>query len=69
MNLCNIYSIYRFSAACAMDKEASKARLFHVLVQISRSILHNKTRQEMLRDEFFQNDSATLAHMAILVGG
>lgn len=69
VNLCNIYSIYRFTSVCAMAQDASKARLFHVLVQTSRIILHNKTRQTALRDEFFQNDSATLAHMAILVGG
>lgn len=69
VNLCNIYSIYRFTAVCAMAQEASKARLFHVLVQISRIMLHNGARQTALRDEFFQNDSATLAHMAILVGG
>ena len=69
VNLCNLYSFYRFAAVCAMDKEASRERLFHVLVHVSRSLIHNPTQRSRLRDELFQNDSATLAHMAILVGG
>lgn len=68
VNLCNLYSLYRFAAVCACQKEVSRARLTHVLVQISRTVLHNNTRQSRLRDELFKNDSATLAHMAILVG-
>ena len=69
VNLCNLYSVFRFSAVCGCDKEVSKERLFHVLVGVSRSLLHNNTRRNHLRDEFFKNDSATLAHMAILVNG
>lgn len=69
VNLCNLYSIFRFSAVCGCAREVSREQLFHVLVGISRSLLHNKTRSNQLRDEFFQHDSATLAHMAILVGG
>lgn len=67
VNLCNLYSIFRFSAVCGCGKEVSRERLFHVLVYMSRSLLHNKSRRDRLRDEFFQHDSATLAHMAILV--
>ena len=69
VNLCNIYSLYRFSAVCGCDKEVSRERLFRVLVRISRTLLHDRTRSDQLRDNFFQNDSATLAHMAILLGG
>lgn len=69
VNLCNLYGFYRFAAVCAMDKEVSRERLFHVLVHVSRSLIHNPTQRSRLRDELFQNDSATLAHMAILVGG
>ncbi len=69
VNLCNIYSLYRFSAVCGCAKEVSRERLFHVMVGISRSLLHNKTRRNQLQDSFFQHDSATLAHMAILLGG
>ena len=69
VNLCNLYSFYRFAAVCACGKEVSRARLTHVLVQVSRALLHNSVRQSNLREELFKNDSATLAHMAILVGG
>lgn len=69
VNLCNIYSAYRFAAVCAMGREESRESLFHVLVQVSRALLHSGTRQSRLRDELFQNDSASLAHMGILVGG
>ena len=69
VNLCNLYGFYRFAAVCALDKEASRERLFHVLVHVSRSLIHNPAQRSRLRDELFQNDSATLAHMAILVGG
>lgn len=69
VNLCNLYSVYRFAAVCGCEKEVSRKRLFHVLVGISRMLLHNDTRRHQLRDELFQNGSATLAHMAILLGG
>ncbi len=69
MNLCTLYSFFRFCAVCAMDKEATRERLFHILVMASRSLLHSPGRREVLRDELLQNDSATLAHMAILLGG
>lgn len=69
VNLCNLYSLFRFAAVCGCAKEVSRERLFHVLVGISRALLHNSARRNQLRDEFFQHDSATLAHMAILVGG
>lgn len=69
VNLCNIYSLYRFCAVCGCGEGASKERLFHVLVRISREILHNQGRQKKFQESFFQNDSATLAHMAILLGG
>lgn len=69
VSLCNLYSFYRFAAVCAMDKEVSRERLFHVLVHVGRSMLHNPNHGVKLQEEFFQNESATLAHMAILVGG
>ena len=69
VNLCNLYGFYRFAAVCAMDREISRERLFYVLVHVSRSLIHNPTQRSRLRNELFQNGSATLAHMAILVGG
>ena len=69
VGLCNLYSFYRFAAVCGCDKEVSRERLFHVLVQVSRALLHDRGRQIELQDELFRNNSATLAHMAILVTG
>ena len=40
-----------------------------MMVCASRGLMHNTPQKAKLRDEFFQNDSATLAHMAILLSG
>ena len=71
VNLCNLYSFYHFMAvmSCREGVEDIKQELFRLTVFASRSLIHNGARQSQLRDEFFQNDSATLAHMAILLGG
>lgn len=71
VNFCNLYSFYHFMAvmSCREGAEGGKAELFRMMVCASRALIHNDARQTALRDEFFQNDSATLAHMAILVGG
>ena len=69
VRLCNTYSFFRFAAVCGCDKEVSRERLFYILVAASRALLHNSANLNELQDELFQNDSATLAHMAILVGG
>lgn len=69
VNLCNMYSFYRFTAVCGCHKEVSRERLFHVLVQANRRLLHNRSNQAQLRDELIQNSSTSLAHMAILLGG
>lgn len=71
VNFCNLFSFYRFMAVMSCREGASGDRdeLFHLLVFASRSLLHDHLRQTALRDELFQNDSASLAHMAILVSG
>lgn len=71
VNFCNLYSFYRFMAvmSCREDSPGDRTELFRALVFASRSLIHNGSQQSFLRDEFFQNDSATLAHMAILLGG
>lgn len=71
VNFCNLYSVYRFMMVMSCRKGAAGGRneLFRAAVHVSRALIHNSTRQQELRDEFFQNDSATLAHMAILLGG
>lgn len=71
VNFCNLYSFYRFMAvmSCREGASGDKAELFRLMVCASRGLIHNHTRQDMLRDELFQHDSATLAHMAILLAG
>lgn len=71
VNFCNLYSIYRFLSvmSCREGVEDPKEELFRLTVLASRALLHNQTRQTQLRDGLFQNESATLAHMAILLGG
>lgn len=72
VNFCNLYSICRFISVLScydrgMDEAAARAELFRGLTLVSRGLLHNPEAQTHLRDELFQNDSATLAHMAILL--
>lgn len=71
VNFCNLYSFYRFMAVMSCREGASGDRdeLFRLLIFASRNLIHNNVQQTTLRDEFFKNDSATLAHMAILVNG
>lgn len=71
VNFCNLYSIYRFMAvmSCREGAEGDRSELFRLLVYASRSLIHDSTSQTALRDNFFQNDSATLAHMAVLLSG
>lgn len=71
VNFCNLYSFYRFLAvmSCREGTAGDKGELYRMIVFASRSMIHNKNRQTALRDELFKNDSATLAHMAILLGG
>ena len=71
VNFCNLYSFYRFMAVMSCRKGAAGNRedLFRTLVHASRCLLHNGAQRAALRDELFQNDSATLAHMGILLSG
>lgn len=71
VNFCNIYSFYRYMMvmSCREGSPGGREELFRAVVHVSRCLLHNSARQEELRDEFFANDSATLAHMAILLSG
>lgn len=71
VNFCNLYSFYWFMSvmSCREGSPSDRNELFRLLVFASRSLIHNNAQQAALRDEFFQNDSATLAHMAILLSG
>lgn len=69
VNFCSLYSLFRFIAlmSCWKDMPGDKDTLFDGLILVSRSFLHNRGNQTKIRDEFFSNDSTTLAHMAILL--
>ncbi len=71
VDFCNLYSFFRFMAvaSCREGAAGDKAELFRMMVCVSRGLMHNTPQKAKLRDEFFQNDSATLAHMAILLCG
>ena len=71
VNFCNLYACHNFAAvlSCREGVEDCKREMFDLLVQTSRTLLHNRQRQDSLQDDLFQHDSATLAHMAILLGG
>ena len=70
VNFCNLYSFYRFMAVMSCRENAGELQeeLFRSIVHASRGLIHNGAHQASLRDELFKNDSATLAHMAILLG-
>ncbi len=80
MNFCTILSFYRFLAVLSTVVQlppikgetlvpGSKHAMIHLLTQASRALLHNSHRSSTLREEFFKNDSTSLAHMAILLCG
>ncbi len=71
VNFCNLYSFYRFLAvmSCREGASGDKEELFRLTVFASRGLIHNQKFRNQIRDELFQNDNATLAHMAILLAG
>lgn len=71
VNFCNLYGFYRFLAvmSCREGSAGGRDELFRLVVFASRELLHNGRRQSQLRDDYFKSDSATLAHMAILLCG
>lgn len=70
VNFCSLYSFYHFMAvmSCREGAAGDKAELFKMMVQTSRRLIHDSKRKTAFGKEFFKNDSATLAHMAILLG-
>ncbi len=65
--LCNLYSFYHFVSVLGCGEEATKEQLFHYIVMSSRATLHSRERFNGFQDELFQNESSSLAHMAILL--
>lgn len=68
VELCSLYSFFRFVSVCGCRAEVGRERLFHVLSVISRGLLHNAGRRTELVNELLAG-GGTLAHMAILLGG
>lgn len=69
VSLCSLYGFFRFVSVLGCKGEATKQRLFHMIVMASRATLHNRSRMDGFREELFQHNSSTLAHMAILLRG
>ena len=75
VTFCQIWSVYRFFAVLSVRTQlqgtvpGSREALFQLLVTAGRALLHNTAYTESLTEKLFQNESATLAHMAILLGG
>jgi len=71
VSFCNLYSAYRFLSvmSCREGVEDCRTELFDLLVLASRGLIHNPRRQNAFRDNLFSHDSATLAHMAVLLSG
>lgn len=81
---CQIWSFYRFLSVLSVRTQlppmadepneelpapGSQGALFQLLAGGSRSLIHNQKYTEQLIAKLFKNESATLAHMAILLGG
>lgn len=71
VNFCSLYAFYRFMAvmSCREGASGDREELLRMMVYVSRSLIHSGPLRAALRDELFQNDSATLAHMAVLLSG
>ncbi len=71
VNFCNLYAAFFFTAvmSCRDGASGDRDELFRLLVLVIRSLLHSDKNQNMLRDRLCQNNSATLAHMAVLLCG
>ena len=67
VSLCNLYSFYRFVSVLGCKNDTTRERLFHMIVMSSRDMLHNRGRFNGFQEQLFQNNSSTLAHMAILL--
>ena len=67
VTFCSTYSFFRFFVVSTAPE--NEQELIQTLVLASRALLHNHGMTQLVTLKLFQNDSATLAHMAILVQG
>lgn len=63
---CVLYSFYRFTAVLGCAKETSRDRLFQVVGQVSRCMLHNNTRRDEIWNEMLTANHTSMAYMAVL---
>lgn len=69
-SLCSCYSIFRFMAVMSCrEGTGDKAELIRLLVHGAQALAHNQATRLRFREELFQNGSATLAHLAVLLSG
>lgn len=71
VNYCNLYSIYRFFSvlSCREGAAGDRDELFRLLVLAGRALFYNNKTLMGLGNTLYENDSATLAHMVILLSG
>lgn len=71
VNYCNLYSIYRFFSvlSCREGAAGDRDELFRLLVLAGRAMIYNNKTLMSLGNTLYENDSATLAHMVILLSG
>lgn len=71
VTFCGLYAAFQFVSimSCREGAPGDRVELFRLLVITSRTLLHSQKNPGWLPDEFLQHDSATLAHMAILLYG
>lgn len=66
---CNLYGFFRFLAvmSCRTGVCGDKKELFRALIFGSRGLVHDIRNSTAQVDVLFRNESATLAHMAVLL--
>lgn len=69
VRFCNIYSLIRFISitSCTEDVEEPREQLFEAILFVARDVFHNMDRYDALPKSFLENESDSLAHMAILL--
>lgn len=67
VSFCTIYGFFRFFTVAS--RPADVGELIHTMTLASRTLLHYMGISNQMTDKLFENDSATLAHMAILALG
>lgn len=62
-----IYSIFLFYLTCYLEKDSTKEDFMYIVSKLGRFTFHNNKFFEYLENILKENESKTLAHMAVLV--